>query len=210
MPRCTAKSKRSGERCRRHAAPGASVCHMHGAGGGRPLAHGRYSKFLPVRLAADYAAALQDPDLADLEGEIGVVQALVYEAARELDEQSGAHLWGLIGQGCDRLERAIADDDADAAIAALAALRNTVARGRSAADKEARLLRLIARKESLALSQAKRLAAAEHSLSAKEANALVAALLASVREVIRDRTQLAAVQKAFVRLCGPTDRDRPA
>ena len=35
-PRCHAKSKRSGLRCRAPAVRGAEVCRMHGAGGGAP------------------------------------------------------------------------------------------------------------------------------------------------------------------------------
>lgn len=36
MPQCTAKSKRSGERCKRAAVKGSKVCYMHGARGGGP------------------------------------------------------------------------------------------------------------------------------------------------------------------------------
>ncbi len=35
-PRCTAKSKRSGQRCKGPAVTGWTVCRMHGAGGGSP------------------------------------------------------------------------------------------------------------------------------------------------------------------------------
>ena len=35
-PRCSARSKRSGERCRGPAVRGQRVCRMHGAGGGAP------------------------------------------------------------------------------------------------------------------------------------------------------------------------------
>jgi len=48
--RCTAKSKRTGERCKRPAAPGKRVCYMHGARGGgvkgnlNGMTHGAYVK----------------------------------------------------------------------------------------------------------------------------------------------------------------------
>jgi hypothetical protein len=35
-PRCKAKSKRTGQRCRAPAVRGRPVCRMHGAGGGAP------------------------------------------------------------------------------------------------------------------------------------------------------------------------------
>ena len=43
-PRCTARSKRTGERCRGPAVKGWTVCRMHGARGGAPrgAGHGNY------------------------------------------------------------------------------------------------------------------------------------------------------------------------
>ena len=35
-PRCSARSKRTGKRCRAPAVTGWTVCHFHGAGGGGP------------------------------------------------------------------------------------------------------------------------------------------------------------------------------
>lgn len=48
--RCTAKARRTGEQCRKYARAGHAVCPVHGAGyshkpGGRPLIHGRRSKY---------------------------------------------------------------------------------------------------------------------------------------------------------------------
>lgn len=41
---CGAKSKQSGNRCRRPAVPGKNVCHIHGARAGRPPSTYRYAK----------------------------------------------------------------------------------------------------------------------------------------------------------------------
>lgn len=52
MPQCTATSKRSGERCKRAAVKGYSVCYMHGVGGGAPKgsknakSHGGYESLI--------------------------------------------------------------------------------------------------------------------------------------------------------------------
>lgn len=50
-PRCTARSKRTGQSCRSPAVRGCSVCRFHGAGGGGPVGrrngnyrHGLYTK----------------------------------------------------------------------------------------------------------------------------------------------------------------------
>ena len=42
MSQCTAKSKQSGQRCRRNAVPGKDKCYIHG--GRTPSKHGAYSK----------------------------------------------------------------------------------------------------------------------------------------------------------------------
>ncbi len=70
-PRCTAKSKRTGQRCKAPAVRGWNVCRFHGARGGAPKGkangawkHGHYSeaaraeRFLVKRLLKD-ASSLQ-------------------------------------------------------------------------------------------------------------------------------------------------------
>jgi hypothetical protein len=42
-PRCSARSKRSGKRCRAPAVRGCSVCQMHGAFGGAPSGKGNFA-----------------------------------------------------------------------------------------------------------------------------------------------------------------------
>lgn len=75
---CHARSKQSGERCRRSPVPGRRVCHYHGGapGSGRPPTHGRYSRSLG-KAAALYEAALEDARLFDLREPLAVLDALV-------------------------------------------------------------------------------------------------------------------------------------
>ena len=70
MAQCTAKAKRSGVQCKRQARRGYPVCPMHGAGqrgrkGGRPVTHGRYSKFLQPEEVEDFEAFKQHFDLTE-------------------------------------------------------------------------------------------------------------------------------------------------
>jgi hypothetical protein len=61
-PRCTAKAKRTGERCKCPAVTGWRVCRVHGAGGGAPrgpkhpnFRHGMRSReMMEVRRLASY------------------------------------------------------------------------------------------------------------------------------------------------------------
>ena len=91
--KCTAKSKQSGERCKRWATPGASVCSSHGSkslsGPASPSwVTGKYSKVLPQRLVARYEAALNDPGLLDLTRDIAAVTLGIEEALSALPEDA--------------------------------------------------------------------------------------------------------------------------
>src|SRR5262249_52499599 len=98
MMRCRAKSKRSQERCKRWATPGREVCRMHGGrtliGLAAPrLKTGRYSKFLPIRLAADYERAAHDPELLSLRHELAVVEARIIDLLGRVDTGEAGGLW---------------------------------------------------------------------------------------------------------------------
>ena len=70
-PRCTAKSKRSGQSCKSPAVRGWTVCRMHGAGGGAPRGRtnpswkhgGRSGEVTELRkLASDLAREARELD----------------------------------------------------------------------------------------------------------------------------------------------------
>jgi hypothetical protein len=99
MAQCTARSKQSGERCKRHASPGRTVCYIHGGKSLRgtdlpQFKHGRYSKYLPDRLAEKYAEALSDKDLVTLEDDIALVEARLKTELQNLrDHGMGMRGW---------------------------------------------------------------------------------------------------------------------
>lgn len=85
MAQCKAKSKQSGERCKKDAVPGFDVCHIHGGKStGRPIVHGRYSKHLRERLQSK-AAAFVDGDALDIFDELALQRALFVEYAERFE-----------------------------------------------------------------------------------------------------------------------------
>lgn len=75
---CTAKSKRSGQRCKRVASPGGTVCAMHGGKTPRGMAsphtvHGRYSKHLKGGILKTYRETIADPEILALDSEIALL-----------------------------------------------------------------------------------------------------------------------------------------
>jgi len=90
---CEATSKRSGERCRKHAMRGRNVCMSHGGKTPRGAASphfktGRYSRSLPGRLVATYEEALSDPRLLSLREDIALTDAMLMETLSQLDEDT--------------------------------------------------------------------------------------------------------------------------
>lgn len=88
MAQCTAKSKRTGERCRANAVDGYTVCRMHGAGSpgkgrpgggdGRPIITGRYS-IKRTELARKAQQFASDTTPGDLTGELVLMRTLLQD-----------------------------------------------------------------------------------------------------------------------------------
>ena len=83
--RCCAKSKSTGERCKKPVVPGRRVCRLHGGLGGRPIVHGRRSRALG-RLKEAYNAARDDPSLMDLRDTLALLDIVVQDAAKRAGE----------------------------------------------------------------------------------------------------------------------------
>ena len=114
MVQCRARSKRTGQQCRRAAMRGRPVCLMHGGKSPRGMAapnyqHGRYSTHLPTQWAQWYTQARQDPALTSLRDEIALAETRVHELLQTLPASSASPhtcpVWQAIGTQLDRLAR---------------------------------------------------------------------------------------------------------
>ena len=95
MPRCTAVVKRTSQQCAKWARRGYTVCQVHGAGtsarpGGRPVVHGRYSKFLTEEEMEDFAYFKAH---FSLDEDLAYAAVKVYRAASQVSPE---HLPGLL------------------------------------------------------------------------------------------------------------------
>ncbi|MBE0430132.1 MAG: hypothetical protein IBX61_09740 [Thermoleophilia bacterium] len=72
---CTAKSKRSGKRCKNRAIKGKDKCRMHG--GATPVEHGLFSKYPDAIVGGHMDAAKKVAALASLEQTIPVLIAIM-------------------------------------------------------------------------------------------------------------------------------------
>ncbi|MCB9150722.1 MAG: hypothetical protein H6641_18365 [Caldilineaceae bacterium] len=112
--RCTARSKRSGERCKKAAMRGRNVCMFHGGKTPRGVASGsfktgRYSQHLPTRLAARYCEAQNDQKLLDLHEEIALIDARIADMLDGLtgDTARDNEKWGCVMELIEQRRRTV-------------------------------------------------------------------------------------------------------
>lgn len=99
MAQCTATSKQSGERCKRAATAGRTVCYYHGGQTPQGLASphttrdGRYSKIIPLRMAARYEEARTDPALLELRDDVGLIDGRIADLIARVDTGESGAIW---------------------------------------------------------------------------------------------------------------------
>jgi hypothetical protein len=165
---------------------------MHGGRSPRGTAagrfkHGRYSKHLPARLAADYEAAEADPDLLSLRAETALFHARISQLLSQLDTGESGRLWERLHDAWSELEVAQASADAAKFAAALAGLRDAIFAGNTERMIWQELREMIHSQQSVARSEQVRLKEMQQTMTAEQAMALFAALEQAVMEVIPDR-----------------------
>lgn len=99
-PRCTAKSKQSGERCKRRPVPGLTVCVMHG--GKSPAAQAKAQERQLERAAGELLAKIiWNPEAAPVTDNVGEMRRLA-GAMKQAVDVLGARLNGETCEHCGR------------------------------------------------------------------------------------------------------------
>lgn len=135
-PQCTATSKRTGERCKANAMRGRSTCYHHGGkspvGAALPqFKHGRYSKFLPARIAATYEESLKDTQLLELNDHIAVMEGRLVDLFKRADTGEAGAIWQQTKQAFDDLQTGMQAQNKEQIATSLGQLRALIARGNS-------------------------------------------------------------------------------
>lgn len=90
MAKCTAH-KQNGEPCGQPAVPGYTVCRFHGAGGGKPIKNGIYSKKVRKSLQESYQDLMDNVDqLTELNDDIALLRALMIDTLKEEPQNEAA------------------------------------------------------------------------------------------------------------------------
>src|SRR5215216_7597664 len=209
---CKAKSKRSGEQCKKDAVRGREVCHIHG---GKSLVginsptfkHGRFSKSVPARLSESYHEMLADPNKLALDNELAVLVARNEELLAALDSEGSARLYKRLRATMSAMDRASRDArtarergnqeaenrHSQKQAELLNELRRMILRGASEAERWDELRENMHAQRRLAESERKRLVDAHQMATIEEMMAAFGAMLSIIRKHVKDQNILRAI-----------------
>jgi hypothetical protein len=173
MPQCHALSKRNREQCKKDAVVGGTVCHIHGGKSLSGMASpsfktGRYSKVLPVRLAARYEEALTNKNLISLRDDIAAAEARLSDLfSRTHSGESGA-LWQALRETLDAFTAALTARDGPRMNQHLATIRTLVTQGTQDDAAWREILRLWEVRCRLTATEAKTMMALQQMVSTEQ------------------------------------------
>lgn len=191
--------------CEGWAMKGSTKCRKHGGATPRGLAsknlkHGRHSKALPHRLVARYKAALGDPDLLSLSSEIAVMDSLIDERLRLMDEETSAQIWRRLEAKATEFSQAREAKEADKMKTAMEDLLDLIYAGAQQRQNEKDLVVMLDSRRRLVESQRKALIESEQTMTYDQVMTLFTAVIAAVRENVKNPLELVSIQKEFTRI----------
>ena len=138
--RCASMAKQTRQRCVNVAEVGMLGCKTHGgaqltAAASPQYRDGSRSQALPLRLQAQYQAAMQDPDLLSLRQDLGVLELRVTELLGRLDTGESSATWQQVQDLGAKVASALEDGNPAAATKYLAQLQEVT--GAAVAGSEA-------------------------------------------------------------------------
>lgn len=205
MAQCTAKSKQSGERCKKDAIPGRNVCHIHGgkslAGVSSPtFKHGRYSQVIPTRLAARYTASAADPALLELRSDIALVDSRLEDLLSRVDTGESGAIWRSLLKRKEELILAKRANDTAGQITAVNAILELISKGHADYRAWGEIGTVLEQRRKLVESERKRLVETQQMISTAEALTLIGQIVHVITEHVSDRQQLAAITAGVQKL----------
>lgn len=198
MGQCTAKSKRSGERCKNYASVGKTVCHIHGgkslSGPASPqFRTGRYSKFLPARLADRYQEARTDAELLSLREEVALLDARMTDLLAQVNTGEAGEHWEKLSDLYQYILRAGRAKDTDGLNVGLTRMGTVLREAKGSYEAWGEVGRLMEQRRRLVESERRRYVEMQQVITAERATLLISVLVDIVRRHISDRDTLSAI-----------------
>lgn len=184
-------------------------CHKHGGATPSGIASpqfktGRYSKYLPARLAGRYQEAVSDPELMGLRDDIGLLDTRIAQVVVALDTGESRESWVALMAAVSSLEdqwQKLLDDgeppeDMERTVESIGRL---VRSGLSEGYVWSEIRALLKERAGLVASEQKRLVDMQQYVTSEQAMTFVGALMASVRRHVSDPVALAGISADLAR-----------
>lgn len=202
---CKAKSKRSGEQCKKSAVEGYEVCEIHGGKTPRGIAsphfkHGRYSKDIPARLAERYLEAISDPDLLSLDAEIAATTTRIGDLFHRADFGESGIWFRKLNDTLDKLNEAAAVGDDYNRNKMQAQLTALIRKGGDIDDAWQELAQLFDLRRRLASDERKRRVDMQQMITTEQMMALLGAIVGILKQYVEDQNVLFAIAAELRRL----------
>ena len=172
---------------------------------GRPLIHGRRSKFLPRRLAERVEEGISDPNLISVLEDVALIDALISEECENLGEDKPAELWTEateLFQTYDRLRAGSVEERAKAA-GAYIGLKAILEKGEGLYRRIGRIMTMAEQKRKLSETEMKRLVHLKQFVSVVELAVFAAKLQALISETVKDKKDRDALALGIIELFRP-------
>lgn len=202
---CQAKSKRSGQQCKKSAMLGQKYCRNHGGVTKKGVLSqnfqtGRYSKYLPGRLHERYEQSLSDAELLALREEISLVDARVADLLKRVDTGEAGNVWKMAHGFVKEFNMAKSRNQVDEMSIALDNLFSAIEHGKNDYMAWDEVTSLLEQRRRLVESERKRLVEMQQVITVERATLLVFKILDILKRNIPDRQILITVGRELTAL----------
>lgn len=196
--------KRDGTPCKARAMDNGR-CRIHGGKTPRGPAlpqfrDGRYSKYLPARLAARYQEARTDGELLALREEIALTDARLGDLLARVDTGESGALWQQLMAARMELIASKKASDQKGQIEALNLIMELISQGHADYRAWGEIAAVLDQRRRLVESERKRLTEMQQMITAERAMVLLNAVVGVIQTHVHDRTTLAAISTDIQRL----------
>lgn len=196
--RCTAKSKRSGERCHNWAINGSDKCRMHsGQGrtkgmlnqsydggllvGYKDMKKGKYSDSIMGTLRERYEEAITHDDLTTLTNELGLVDSRIAQVLEKLGTGETSDLWASLHTTWTEFMMAVRLGDSETQNSLLPILNRLISQGHSTSHQWEELFSIMEKRRKMIETENKRVASSRDMISVQSAVLMLNMVIESTR-----------------------------
>lgn len=180
-------------------------CRIHGGktpmGAALPqFKTGRYSKYIPARMAGRYEEARADAELLALREDIGLVDARLGDLLSRVDTGESGKLWSDLQAARLDLIACKKANDIKGQMEALNQIMELIAAGHTDYRAWGEIAAVLDQRRRLVESERKRLVEMQQMISAERMMVLLGAIVGVIQEHVRDRTTLAGITTGIQQL----------